>query len=212
MDIDIAGHIGAAERELEAGERDGKPTRTVTARRVYDTDVPDLWDAITNPERMPRWFMPVTGDLREGGTYQIQGNASGTILRCDAPHHLAVTWEYGGGVSWLDVRLAGVAGGAQLELRHEVPVDDHWAQFGAGATGVGWDLGLMGLGEHIAGAAAADPAAVQAWYVSEQGRAFMQRSSAAWFDAALAAGGDEAAERAAAARTVAAYTGAPDGG
>ena len=78
-------------RTLEAGE-----ARTLTISRVYDTTAEDLWDACTNPERLPRWFLPVSGDLREGGRYALEGNASGTIERCQAPHALDATWEYGG--------------------------------------------------------------------------------------------------------------------
>ena len=51
--------------------------------QVYAAAVGDVWDACTNPERIPRWFVPVSGDLRLGGRYQIEGNASGTIERCD---------------------------------------------------------------------------------------------------------------------------------
>ncbi|MEZ5138897.1 MAG: hypothetical protein R2711_09075 [Acidimicrobiales bacterium] len=57
------------EREVRTGERDGQATRIVVARRRYGTDVDDLWTALTDLERLPRWFLPVSGDLREGGTY-----------------------------------------------------------------------------------------------------------------------------------------------
>ena len=35
---------------------------------VYDTDIEDLWDACTDPERLARWIAKVSGDLRVGGT------------------------------------------------------------------------------------------------------------------------------------------------
>ena len=53
--------------------------RVVTLSRSYPTDAADLWDACTNAERLPRWFAPVHGELRLNGTYQVEGNASGTI-------------------------------------------------------------------------------------------------------------------------------------
>src|ERR687895_2855880 len=95
--IDVIHEISSVERRvggrtLEAGE-----ARSLTISRVYDTPPEDLWDACTNPERLPRWFLPVSGDLRPGGRYELQGNASGTIERCEPPHGLAATWEYGGG-------------------------------------------------------------------------------------------------------------------
>src|SRR5437667_221963 len=65
----------------------------------------DVWDACTNPERIARWFLPVSGDLREGGSYQLEGNAGGRIERCDPPHGFTATWEWGGNVSWIELRL-----------------------------------------------------------------------------------------------------------
>ena len=61
-------------RTLEAGE-----ARVVTVSRSYATTLDDLWDACTNGERIPRWFLPVRGDLRVGGRYALERNASGTI-------------------------------------------------------------------------------------------------------------------------------------
>ena len=51
-----------------------------------------------------------------------------------------------------------------------------------------------------------DPEKVQAWYGSAEGVRFMTESSEAWYAAAVAAGADPAAARAAADRTTAAYT------
>jgi hypothetical protein len=39
----------------------------------------------------------------------------------------------------------------ELVLRHTVPDDDHWAQYGPGAVGVGWDGALATLTAFIAG-------------------------------------------------------------
>ena len=36
---------------------------------IGDAAIDDVWDACTNPERIPRWFLPVSGDLRLGGRY-----------------------------------------------------------------------------------------------------------------------------------------------
>jgi uncharacterized protein YndB with AHSA1/START domain len=48
----------------EARTVDGDEARAVVLARTYKTDLEDLWDARTNPERIPRWFLPVSGDLR----------------------------------------------------------------------------------------------------------------------------------------------------
>ena len=75
MHFDVARHVGAVTRKVEAREHDGRPAHAVIATRTYPTDIDDAWDALTSAERIPRWFMPIEGDLRLGGRYQLQGNA-----------------------------------------------------------------------------------------------------------------------------------------
>lgn len=208
MKVDIAAQIGAVAREVRTLDRDGRTARVVVASRTYAADVDDVWDAITSPERIPRWFLPVSGDLRLGGRYQLEGNASGEITRCEPPRHLALTWEFGGEVSWVEVRLEESARGeTRLELRHVAYEDEHWEKFGPGAVGVGWDLTLLGLGLYLADGESFDRAAAEAWTVSEEGKSFMRSSSERWGDAAIASGTPEAVARAAAGSTTAFYTG-----
>src|SRR6185437_5583927 len=83
--------LGAEFRQFLNRDHEGKPSRVVVAVRTYDTAPPDLWDALTNRERIPRWFLPIEGDLKLGGRYQLKGNAGGTITRCDTPHALYVS-------------------------------------------------------------------------------------------------------------------------
>ena len=196
-----------SERQRSVGESDGAPT--VTIRQAYPATVDELWDACTNPERIPRWFLPVTGELRLGGRYQLEGNAGGTIEACDPPHGFRVSWEFGGSCSWLEVRVRpGADGEVWLELEQAMPDSGMWEQFGPGAVGVGWDLGLIGLGRHLDGGQL-DPAKAAAWTASDDGRRFITETSEAWAQAAIAAGSDSADAQAAAARTTAFYTGAP---
>jgi uncharacterized protein YndB with AHSA1/START domain len=209
--IEVTAQISAVERlvgqrSLAAGE-----ARTVTISQSYRASIEELWDACTTPERIARWFLPVSGDLRVGGRYQIQGHASGTIERCDPPKGFAATWEYGGDVTWIEVGLTPAPDGqTRLEVEHIAPADDgKWAEFGPGAVGVGWDLILMGLATHLRSGRAADPAESAAWTMSEDGRRFMTLSSDHWCEASLAAGADETTARDAAARTTAAYAGQP---
>lgn len=211
MKIDPVSQIGAVRREVASRRHDGRPARAVVASRTYDTTVQDLWDALTSAERIPRWFAPVSGDLRPGGRYQLEGNAGGRIDRCEPPHLLAVTWEYGGEVSWLEVRLAkDPDGGASLQLEHMAHVDDdRWDQYGPGAAGVGWDMALAGLDRHLSTGAAVDPKEAAGWMASAEGREFIRSSSDAWRRASIEAGTDASAAEAAAARTTAAYTGEP---
>ncbi len=214
MNVDVVGYIGAVERKVTSSERDGQPMRVIIATRRYETPIEDLWDALTNAERIPRWFLPVSGDLRLGGQYQFEGNAGGRITRCEPPRVVAVTWEFGGSVSWVTVTLAeDPKGGTRLELEHVTPAGDHWKQFGAGAVGVGWDLALVGLALHLAnGGAAVDRKEAAVWSASAEGKDFMRRSSDDWCRASIAGGADRAAALAAAKRTIAAYTGESDVG
>jgi len=209
MKIDVAQVIGAVTRTVERQDRDGRPARVVIATRSYDAEVAEVWDAMTNAERIPRWFLPITGDLRLGGRYQLHGNAGGEITGCEPPHLLAVTWEFGGEVSWLTVRLSQTADHQTLlELEHIAHVDDErWRQFGPGAVGVGWDMALMGLGQHLATGASADPKAAIAWLSSPDGKIFVAQSSDDWARASVAAGTEASQAKAAAARTTAAYSG-----
>jgi len=202
--------LGAEFRQFLNREHEGKPARVVVAVRTYDTDRSDLWEALTSRERIPRWFLPIEGDLKLGGRYQLKGNAGGTITRCDAPQALDLTWEFGGGVSWVTVRLEPQGKRTQLTLEHIVhasDVDQHWARFGPGAVGVGWDLTLMGLGRHLDTAAAVDHASAHKWMASDEGKTFMRASATAWADAHIAGGENPDVARGMAERTAAFYTG-----
>lgn len=211
MDIDAAATARLVTREVRQGSRDGTATRVTVARRTYATGQDDLWDAVTNPQRLPRWFLPVSGDLRVGGRYQLEGNASGTIEECDVPSSFAATWEFAGQISWLQVTLTPHEAGTILEIAHEAPVDpEFWAQFGPGAGGVGWDLGLMGLGLHLDSGAAVDPEAAATWTGSPAGREFVELAAAGWADAAIADGDGVDEAQQAARRTVDFYTVPPE--
>ncbi|HEY2595152.1 MAG TPA: SRPBCC domain-containing protein, partial [Chloroflexota bacterium] len=93
---DFTSALDAVQRRVGAHVVDGADSRSVTLSRTFAAPVEDVWDACTNPERIPRWFLPVSGELRLGGRYQLEGNAGGTIERCDPPHGFRATWEFGG--------------------------------------------------------------------------------------------------------------------
>ena len=210
--IDVVHEINAVQRTVGSRVLKAGEARTVTITRTYDADVADLWDACTNPERIARWFLPVSGELKVGGRFQLQGNAGGTIERCDPPHSFAATWEFAGEVSWIELRLTAESEGrTRFELEHIATVDaQRWAQFGPGAVGVGFDLALgIGLARHVASGTAVDPREAAAWTSSPEGRQFVSLSSHQWRDASIAAGTDPAEAQAAAERTTAFYTGVP---
>jgi hypothetical protein len=68
-------------------------------------------------------------------------------------------------------------------------VDEHWEKYGPGATGVGWNLGLVGLALHLS-RIGAEPFDEAACFASPEGRAFIAGSSEQWGRAAIAAGTD----------------------
>lgn len=207
------GNVSGTEfRRVEEREYLGKPALVGVAIRIYDTTVEDLWNAIVTPRRLARWFLPVEGDLKLGGRYQLKGNAGGTITRCDAPEALDLTWEFAGGTSWVNLRLTADGEKTRLTLEHIAHEDgigkEHLEKYGPGATGVGWDLGLHGLKQHLATPEAAiDPAAVEAWALSSEGKAFIRECGEAWGEAYIAAGANPEQARAQAERTIAFYTG-----
>src|SRR5688500_17049078 len=123
--IDVVQQINAVHRTV-AGRavETGGDARTVTLTQTYAATVEELWDACTDPERIPRWFLPVSGDLEVGGRYQLEGNAGGTITACDPPRRFEATWEFDGKVSWIAVAVESADGGATLMLEHSVPVDE----------------------------------------------------------------------------------------
>jgi uncharacterized protein YndB with AHSA1/START domain len=169
--------------------------RSVTISRDYSADIDDVWDACTNPERIARWFLPVDGDLRLHGRYQLHGNAGGTIVECEPPRYFAATWEYGDEVSRIEVRVtADPDGGTRLEITHLGLTDDaKWLEFGPGAVGVGWELAISGLGTYLCGEPPPDLPSITA--LSWEG----------WRDADIAAGTDPVQAKAAAERTAAFY-------
>jgi uncharacterized protein YndB with AHSA1/START domain len=211
--IDITREIEAVQRSVGTGRLAAGEARTVRLQRTYDSPIEDVWDALTTPERISRWFLPLSGDYRVGGRYQLEGNAGGEILDCERPRRLRVSWEYGetpepGSASEVVVRLTPAGQGTTVELEHVAIVpDEMWDQFGPGAVGVGWDGGVLGLSLHLRGGSVDDPIA---WQVSEEGRAFNTRSSVAWGAAFEASGADPAAVATAVANTTAFYVPDPE--
>ena len=209
--IDIIREIEAAQRELGNGTIAAGDGPMIRIQRTYDAPIEDVWDALTNPDRIGRWFLPISGDYRIGGRYQFDGNAGGEILVCDRPHRLRTSWGFGATAaadgSELEVRLSPAGEERTLfEFEHTAVVpEEMWAEFGPGAVGVGWDGGLLGLALHLRGGSVSDPIA---WQLSPEGREFFTRSSNAWGAAFAASGADPEAVAKAVANTTAFY--APD--
>lgn len=175
--------------------------------QTYATDAADLWDAVTSAERLPRWFAPVHGDLELGGRFQIEGNAAGTVLECEAPRRYLVSWEIMGGTSQVEVLVEPDGDGARLTIIHSGEnVRGFYEQFGPGATGVGWDLSLLGLAALLT-TGQDRPDDADAFFATATAKDFIAASAKAWADAAIAAGVPVEQATAQGARTAAFFSG-----
>lgn len=204
----------AVARTVDVREVDGALRDEVALAQTYHHDIEDVWAAVTRADRIARWFLPVRGNLADDGRFELEGNASGTVLECEPPHRFRVTWEFGGEVSWVSVGLEREGAddaSTRLTLTHRLPRAPQWDVYGPGAVGIGWDLALVGLTRHLATGGAPIVSDGQAWLASPDGVAFIERVGRAWgfAHAASGVGVDEGEAMAAARRSVAAYTGQP---
>ncbi|GAA1722486.1 SRPBCC domain-containing protein [Brachybacterium phenoliresistens] len=198
--VDVPAQLAAVTRAYRTEERDGEPSHVQSLEQDYPSPIEDVWEAVTSSDRIARWFLPISGELRLGGRYQLEGNAGGEILACDPPADgtagYSATWEFGGGVSWITVRLAATGETTtRFELEHvsrvaDVPAE-MWETFGPGATGVGWDGGLLGLSLHLSAVEGSlAPAEAEAWAQTEEGRSFYRGAADGWAVAHAASGAD----------------------
>jgi len=137
---------------------DGKGLVRIEDR--FDTDIDDLWSAITDPERLARWHGRLEGDLRPGGEFRLYGpdlDSAGRIEACEPPRRLVVTtreteesYAEGDGVPPFDERAEAIltADGEQTILVIEVsgmPLDKvHF-------YGAGWQIHAENLAAYLAG-------------------------------------------------------------
>lgn len=207
--MNIENFLQTTSRAVRNAKRDGMPVKILEVSRSFPGSKESLWEMLTVPEKLSRCFLPVTGDLREGGHFQFEGNAGGTILACEPHDRIETTWEMHGQESWVELTLKDVAGGVSLTLLHTAAVpDDLWRQFGPGAVGIGWEMGFAGLQKHIESGGTFTSAEGMGWAASDEGVAVMRGSSDGWADASIAAGTPVEEAKAAAATVIALYTGA----
>ncbi|MCO1656465.1 SRPBCC domain-containing protein [Pseudonocardia humida] len=149
--------LALVQRSLRDREIAQGLARAAVLKRRYDAPVADVWSAITTPERIDRFFLPLRGDLREGGTYAFEGQASGRILVCDAPRLLRVEWVPPGcrdDGDQVEVRLTADGPNATwLELEHASVADVfHFdPEAGTYSPALGWEAPLHYLGEYLRG-------------------------------------------------------------
>jgi uncharacterized protein YndB with AHSA1/START domain len=210
---DIPAWIAGTERDVRRRQFAGAERHAVVLRRTYDAPVDRVWQALTDPGQIPGWFLPVSGDLREGGNYQFEGNAGGRILECEQPRRVRLEWLFGDTPpSEVTVTVSEAGSGTTVELEHVGAAEDPSAavQFALG-VGPGWDPALVALGQHLAGQA---PDASW-WLESPEAMDFTKRSVQEWASALKGADVADAQEvDKTADATLAFYTGsgeAPEG-
>jgi uncharacterized protein YndB with AHSA1/START domain len=58
----------------------------------FDTEIDDLWGALTDPDRLARWYGEVEGELSQGGEFTVRialaGERAGRVEACEPPQHL----------------------------------------------------------------------------------------------------------------------------
>jgi uncharacterized protein YndB with AHSA1/START domain len=127
----------------------------------YDTDIDDLWSAITDPDRLARWFGEVDGELSQRGEFRLRiadaGERTGQVETCEPPQRLVVTtretdesYRKGQGVPPFDAvwEITLTADGDRTILVLEVkgmPLDK------IAFYGAGWQIHAENLAAYLAG-------------------------------------------------------------
>jgi uncharacterized protein YndB with AHSA1/START domain len=136
----------------------------------YDTDIDDLWSALTDPGRLARWYGQVEGDLRPGGEFHLylesdDWDGTGRVQACEPPRRLLVTtretdesWRKGRGAPPFDEAIEATLtpDGDQAVLVIELlgmPLDK------IAFYGAGWQIHAENLAAYLAGRERADTGA-----------------------------------------------------
>jgi uncharacterized protein YndB with AHSA1/START domain len=130
---------------------DGKGV--VRMENRFDTDIDDLWSALTDPSRLARWYGEVEGDLRPGGEYRARLVASGwegtgRIDVCEPPQRLLLMTKQADEEDEQVIEVTLAADGDQTLLVWEergMPLDLR-AAYGAGVQ-----IHVEDLADYIAG-------------------------------------------------------------
>lgn len=207
-----------ATAQLTAVTRTVAPAKngnTVSLSQTFQVVPEQLWEALTTAERLARWFGTARGDVVPGGRYELpEMETSGRLVEIDPPRRLLLTWEFRKSSSDLELLITpaeedadGNGGGSILTLRHTVPADAHWATFGPGATGCGWDAALYALAQHLEDPGKDLMRRLGGFAGSPEGAEFTRATADAWYEAHVAGGADRKPARKASLRTAAAYLG-----
>jgi uncharacterized protein YndB with AHSA1/START domain len=126
-------------------------TGAITMEDFYDTDIHDLWSAVTDPDRLARWLATVEGELRLGGSlyarFTSTYEAPGRIDVCDAPRQLRVTFDPGTpDETVMEANLTPVGNRTRLIIEDRgLPLE------ALPSHGAGWQAHIEDLAAHLTG-------------------------------------------------------------
>lgn len=124
----------------------------VRVEDVFDTDIDDLWEACTKPERLARWIAEVSGDLRVGGEFQARFTSAwegtGRVEACEPPRRLLVVTRQTGesDEQVIEATLSSAGDKTILVVEERGIPTEYLADYGAG-----WQVQVEDLAAFLAG-------------------------------------------------------------
>lgn len=94
----------------------------VTFDQAFRAPAAELWDAVTNPDRLERWFARVDGDLVERGHFTIHLDGDDVplchLIECSPGRQFAFEWPMQQ-QTLVTVKVLPDGKHSRLELHHE---------------------------------------------------------------------------------------------
>jgi uncharacterized protein YndB with AHSA1/START domain len=123
---------------------------TVRLEDRFDTDIADVWSAITDPERTARWIAVVSGDFHVDGELTASFSSSWEgpmrVEVCDAPNRLRLLSGPVGDQTIMEAVLTADGDGTRIVVEERgLPVAN------LPYHGAGWHVHLQDLGTELAG-------------------------------------------------------------
>jgi uncharacterized protein YndB with AHSA1/START domain len=121
--------------------------QTVTLVRSYRSPIGEVWNALTSPERIARWYGTIVGPVPRVAGDAFQVDIGGGMVRravlegCEAPAGLMYTWWSGDDDPGLvQIRLEGIGDETRVSVQHDRLRPHRTIQYGAG-----WEQNLVAL-------------------------------------------------------------------
>jgi uncharacterized protein YndB with AHSA1/START domain len=146
----MSNDVGAGTRII-GSLRSADGRGVVRMEDLFDTDIDDLWSALTSPARAAAWIAEVAGDLRPGGSIQMRFTSGwegpGRVDVCDAPRRLVLTQNPGAAdATVIEAWLSPEGSRTRLVIEERgLPLET------ISAYGAGWQAHVEDLVAHLAG-------------------------------------------------------------